>query len=221
MSARAASKIPEAAWFRDIDPWNMWKRCARVVWNYLMRHMKPGQTTILVRDWEIARWCGYTLRWVRKALKALCDLGVIRRFRIYGTIREAGRVIEILIAPAGWFDQEERSERKARKGKSPGKGTPVNSSYVPSRPTTPEELEASRPRTKEEQQALDARNAEERARAKGIWESLSEDQRRRIQAQVEKENPTIKHWPTMVLAFCISRAVELYGPEATADPRAP
>lgn len=221
MNATAASRPPEVPWFRDIDPRHLWKRCARIVWNYLMAHIQRGETKILVRDWEIARWCGYSLRWVRKALKALCELGVIARYRIYGTIREAGRVIEILVAPAGWFAAKEK-EAKGRRSKAGDKPAgPVNSSYVPSRPATAEELEAARPRTKEEQAAVDAREAERSARAKGIWESLSEEQRSQIRGQIEKENPALRHWPAMIQAMCEGRAAELRDGGATADPRAP
>jgi hypothetical protein len=224
-TATVDRRIPEMPWCRDIDPLNLWRRCARVVWNFLMRSMVPGQTRLLVRDWEIARACGFSLRWVQKALKILTELGVILRYRIYGHIKEAGRVIELLIAPAGWFAQQEKGPRRP-KGAKPA-AVPVNSSYVPVAATTPEQLETARKAaqpTAEEKKAAEAQAAEKARRAKGIWESLPEETRKAIRTQVERENPTLRHWPAIIEGLCVERALADHGPkggDSSDQPRAP
>lgn len=218
--------IPEGRWWRCFSHIDDWIRNTYKVMRYLIQNLVPGQTWVQHTSRVIAEAIGCSIRWVDAALNQLEEWGLIRRYWHYGPHwhpdpgRRSGRRIEITLAPKGWFAGDAPTDKP--KGKA--RAAPATTGRTPSKPYTAEELARAAPPSKEDEAAAEAAAAARQVRAKGIWDSLTERQRREIRAQVEEENPGLdRRWGSMLEGMCLVRAEAEYGPAAATpeDPRPP
>jgi len=200
---------------------NAWRAAARWLWEFLMVKVDRDAWEIRITDREIANFFGRSQRWVQYGLAFLKAIGAVSTYYRYGPRGIAGRMIVIHRIPA-----QPRTATSSAGPETSGSQTKRAFDYgTPARAPTPEELEAARPPTPEEIKAAAAREAERERKVKGIWDSLTDHQRRAIEASIDRENPGLRQrWPNMFVSLCIGRCEVEYGLSADSsseDPRAP
>lgn len=171
MTAAPLSLPPSIAiaWFKapSIEFWSL-PQCVQRLWEWLRQVKHRGETRFKVKDWELAEKLGIGRSCVQKALRWAEQLGLIKRYKVYGP-RNHGRVIEIIINLA--------APKPKQKATAKAKASRQASSQVPNvgeiQPATPEQQAAALAAiTAAAPESEYVPTPEEEAATKSFWEGI-------------------------------------------------